>query len=176
MSFQGTINQGIGTIGTLAGVKKVAEGQQKSNELNEESNAIAKANLQAKALEAEQEEMNAKGALLQNDSDIYDKEVSEKGYANAITDPDKALDSRYNEAKAKLDKASEDYNRRMAEYELFHTQKSKPSSKRLDKANMAMNELNDEIAARKNLKFNLEIAKKKREALSLELNQLGGKK
>ena len=176
MSFQRTINQGIGTIGTLAGVKKVAEGQQKSNELNEESNAIAKANLEAKALEAEQEEMNAKGALLQNDSDIYDKEVSEKGYANAITDPDKALDSRYNEAKAKLDKASEDYSRRMAEYELFHTQKSKPSSKRLDKANMAMNELNDEIAARKNLKFNLEIAKKKREALSLELNQVGGKK
>ena len=176
MSFQGTINQGIGTIGTLAGIKKVVEGQKKSNELNEDSNAIAKANLQAKALEAEQEEMNAKGDLLQNDSDIYDREVSEKGYANAITDPDEALDSRYNEAKAKLDKASEDYNRRMAEYELFHTQKSKPSSKRLDKANEAMNELNDEIAARKNLKFNLEIAKKKREALSLELNQLGGKK
>ena len=176
MSFQGTINQGIGTIGALAGVKKVVEGQKKSNELNEDSNAIAKANLQAKALEAEQEEMNAKGALLQNDSDIYDREVSEKGYANAITDPDKALDSRYNEAREKWDKASEDYNRRMAEYELFHTQKSKPSSKRLDKANMAMNELNDEIAARKNLKFNLEIAKKKREALSLELNELGGKK
>ena len=176
MSFQGTINQGIGTIGTLAGIKKVVEGQQKSNELNEDSNAIAKANLQAKALEAEQEEMNAKDALLQNDSDIYDREVSEKGYANAITDPDKALDSRYNEAKEKWDKASEDYNMRMAEYEFFHTQKSKPSSKRLDKANMAMNELIDEIAARKNLKFNLEIAKKKREALSLELNQLGGKK
>lgn len=65
---------------------------------------------------------------------------------------------------------------RMAEYELFHTQKTKPSSKRLDKANIAMNELNDEIQARKNLKFDLEIAKKKREALSLELNQLGGKK
>ena len=176
MSFQGTINQGIGTIGALASVKKVVEGQQKNNELNEDSNAIAKANLQAKALEAEQEEMNAKDALLQNDSDIYDREVSEKGYANAITDPDKALDSRYNEAKEKWDKASEDYSRRMAEYELFHTQKSKPSSKRLDKANIAMNELNDEIAARKNLKFNLEIAKKKREALSLELNQLGGKK
>lgn len=33
MSFQGTINQGIGTIGTLSGIKKVVEGQQKSNEL-----------------------------------------------------------------------------------------------------------------------------------------------
>ena len=33
MSFQGTINQGIGTIGALAGVKKVIEGQQETNEL-----------------------------------------------------------------------------------------------------------------------------------------------
>ena len=33
MSFQGTINQGIGTIGALAGIKKVVEGQQSSNEL-----------------------------------------------------------------------------------------------------------------------------------------------
>ena len=33
MSFQGTINQGIGTIGALAGVKKVVEGQQVTNEL-----------------------------------------------------------------------------------------------------------------------------------------------
>ena len=35
MSFQGTINQGIGTIGALAGVKKVVEGQQTQAELTE---------------------------------------------------------------------------------------------------------------------------------------------
>ena len=107
MSFQGTINQGIGTIGAMAGVKKVIEGQQKGNELaqetndkQDEANAIAKANLQVKAIEAEKEEKNAQDALLKNDSAILDKEVSEKGYANAITDPDKALDARYGEAKA----------------------------------------------------------------------------
>ena len=33
MSFQGTINQGIGAIGALAGIKKVVEGQQATNEL-----------------------------------------------------------------------------------------------------------------------------------------------
>lgn len=176
MSFQSSVNQAIGTVGALSGMKKVAEGQQKGNESAQEANDIAKANLQVKAIEAEKEEKNAQDALLKNDSAITDREVAEKGYANAITDPDKALDARYNAAKAEWDKASEDYNKRMAEYELFHTQKSKPSSKRLDKANIAMDELNDEIAARKNLKFDLEIAKKKREALSLELNQLGGKK
>ena len=108
MSFQGTINQGIGAIGAVAGVKRVIEGQQKGNELaqetnanQEEANAIAKANLQVKAVEAEKEEKNAQDALLKNDSAITDREVAEKGYANAITDPDKALDARYDEAKAK---------------------------------------------------------------------------
>ena len=183
MSFQGTINQGIGAIGAMAGVKKVIEGQQKGNELaqetndkQDEANAIAKANLQVKAIEAEKEEKNAQDALLKNDSAILDKEVSEKGYANAITDPDKALDARYGEAKAQWEEASKEYENKMAEYEFFKTRKTKPSSKRLDKANLAMDELNDERAARANLKFDLEIAKKKREALSLELNQLGGKK
>lgn len=183
MSFQSSMNQAIGTVGALAGMKKVVEGQQQGNKLaeetnakQEEANAIAKANLQVKAVEAEKEEKNAQDALLKNDSAIFDKEVAEKGYANAITDPDKALLARYDEAHAKRDELSKEYENKMAEYELFHTRKSKPSSKRLDKANIAMDELNDEIAARKNLKFDLEIAKKKREALSLELNQLGGKK
>lgn len=176
MSFQSSVNQAIGTVGALAGMKKVVEGQQKGNELAQETNATAKANLQVKALEAEKEEKNAQDALLKNDSAITDREVAEKGYANAITDPDKALDARYNAAKEEWDKASKDYEMRMSEYELHHTQKSKPSNKRLTKAIIAMDELNDERAARANLKFDLEIAKKKREALSLELNQLGGKK
>ena len=42
MSFQGTINQGIGTIGAMAGVKKVIEGQQAGNELAEKTNELAK--------------------------------------------------------------------------------------------------------------------------------------
>ncbi len=33
MSFQSGVNQAIGTVGALAGVKKVIEGQQQSNEL-----------------------------------------------------------------------------------------------------------------------------------------------
>ena len=173
MSFQSGVNQAIGTVGALAGVKKVVEGQQEANKLAEESNTLVKeSNLQSKVLEAQQDEMNANDALLKSDSAIIDREVSEKGYANAIKDPDKALDARYGEAKAQWDEASKDYEKRMAEYELFHTQKSKPSSKRLDKANKAMDELNDEITARKNLKFDLEIAKKNREAASLELKQL----
>lgn len=100
MSFQGTINQGIGAIGAVAGVKKVIEGQQKGNELAQESNTLAKeANLQAKVLEAQRDEASANDALLKSNSDIYDREVSEKGYVNAIKDPDKALDARYDAAK-----------------------------------------------------------------------------
>ena len=42
MSFQGTINQGIGAIGAMAGVKKVIEGQQETNKLTEKTNELAK--------------------------------------------------------------------------------------------------------------------------------------
>ena len=51
MSFQGTINQGIGTIGALAGVKKVIEGQQKGNELAQDQ--VAATEKQTEAINAQ---------------------------------------------------------------------------------------------------------------------------
>ena len=51
MSFQGTINQGIGTIGALAGVKKVIEGQQATNELAKDQ--IAATEKQTEAINAQ---------------------------------------------------------------------------------------------------------------------------
>ena len=57
MSFQGTINQGIGTIGALAGVKKVIQGQQETNELTQKTNELAKD--QVAATEKQTEAINA---------------------------------------------------------------------------------------------------------------------
>ena len=51
MSFQGTINQGIGTIGALAGVKKVIEGQKTQAELTE--NQVAATEKQTQAINAQ---------------------------------------------------------------------------------------------------------------------------
>ena len=51
MSFQGTINQGIGTIGALAGVKKVIQGQKTQAELTE--NQVAATEKQTQAINAQ---------------------------------------------------------------------------------------------------------------------------
>lgn len=57
MSFQGTINQGIGTIGAMAGVKKVIEGQQTQAELTE--NQVAATEKQVATTEKQTEAINA---------------------------------------------------------------------------------------------------------------------
>ena len=51
MSFQGTINQGIGAIGAVAGVKKVVEGQQAGNELAKDQ--VAATEKQTEAIKAQ---------------------------------------------------------------------------------------------------------------------------
>lgn len=56
MSFQGTINQGIGTIGALAGVKKVIEGQQAQKEATE--NQVAATEKQTEAINAQTEKLD----------------------------------------------------------------------------------------------------------------------
>ena len=48
MSFQGTINQGIGAIGAVAGVKKIIEGQQAQKEATE--NQVAATEKQTEAI------------------------------------------------------------------------------------------------------------------------------
>ena len=71
MSFQGTINQGIGTIGALAGVKKVIEGQQAGNELAEKTNELAKD--QVAATEKQTEAINAQTEKLDKVSSEYNR-------------------------------------------------------------------------------------------------------
>ena len=71
MSFQGTINQGIGTIGALAGVKKVVEGQQAGNELTEKTNELAKD--QVSATEKQTEAINAQTEKLDKISNEYNR-------------------------------------------------------------------------------------------------------
>ena len=81
MSFQGTINQGIGAIGAIAGVKKVAEGQQASNELAEKTNELAKD--QVAATEKQTEAINAQ---IQNTSKVqkqWDK-INEPDYGQTM--------------------------------------------------------------------------------------------
>ena len=56
MSFQGTINQGIGTLGAIAGVKRVVEGQQAGNELAKDQ--VAATEKQTEAINAQTEKLD----------------------------------------------------------------------------------------------------------------------
>ena len=57
MSFQGTINQGIGAIGAVAGVKKVIEGQQAGNELAKDQ--VAATEKQTEAINAQTDKVTS---------------------------------------------------------------------------------------------------------------------
>lgn len=167
MSFQSGVNQAIGTIGAVAGVKKVVQGQQEGNKLAEESNTIANKELEANKLEAEQLAFKAEDELAKMDQDIMNKAYREGGPSN-VGSAKEILDRNREQASAQLDEAQKEFDERDMNYHLG-VSKNRPSSKRLEKAQIAFREAEDAIVARKNLMFNMEITKKRFEAL-------GGKK
>lgn len=87
MSFQGTINQGIGAIGAVAGVKKVVEGQQAGNELAKD---------QVAATEKQTEAINAQTETLSKAQEIKPQEQW-----NKINEPDYGQTMLNAEAEAK---------------------------------------------------------------------------
>ena len=77
MGFQSGVNQAIGTIGAMASVKKVVEGQQEGLAKQEESNQLAKEN---------SEQLDAQNTLLAIDeADKINKEYlqNEEAYNNS---------------------------------------------------------------------------------------------
>ena len=86
MSFQGTINQGIGAIGAVAGVKKVVEGQQAGNELAKD---------QVVATEKQTEAINAQIETLSK------TQITPQEQWNKINEPDYGQTMLNAEAEAK---------------------------------------------------------------------------
>ena len=74
MSFQGTINQGIGAIGAVAGVKKVIEGQQAGNELAKD---------QVAATEKQTEAINAQTETISKAQEQWNK-INEPDYGQTM--------------------------------------------------------------------------------------------
>ena len=149
-TIQNSVNQGLGSIGAVATMGKHIANQNKE--------------LAVKKIEAERDVMNAKEALLENDAKYMNEQELEKGLANMEPDADTYLESKRSEAESVYDEASKEKALRDFNYEMG-IQKSKPSSKRLQKAMEAYESVQDEIIARKNLKFDLEVAEKKFKAL-----------
>ena len=158
-TIQNSINQMLGSAAGAATLGKHISNQNKE--------------LEVKKVEAEKELYNANAALEDNTSAIVDKEIAEKGYGNAEVDPDKILENKANEAYNTWQEAQDETVRREVLKDMYPSPENNmwwgKANKRMEKATEALQEAYAEQDARKNLKFNFDIAKKKYEAL-------GGKK
>lgn len=118
MGFQSGVNQAIGTIGAMASVKKVVEGQQEGIAKQEESNKLAKENseqLEAQnTLLAMDEADKINKEYLQNEEayNASEKELEQLG--NSITETaKKQMSTTSNRWKDKYQKAIDEMNNRM---------------------------------------------------------------
>lgn len=160
MSVQSGINQALGAVGTALTLGSHLAEQKKANEMQANQQEIQK-------IEAEQNVFNAENALKANTESTMQKlvEAEREGTYKA---PEKLPDETSAEHEARMvedyqetlsDRAEDKYQAAMANV------KHPAESKRVQAARIAANEVQDEINARKNLKFDLEIAKKKFKAL-----------
>ena len=187
MSFQGTINQGIGAIGALAGVKKVVEGQQAANELAQKTNELAKAqqeHLANKEVSAAQRQLET----AQYDLDTNEVEAMAKAKQEDKKGWDETSKKVEEEFKAKGEKPvagevldeyqKQQLNKLMLEREDSSMRASLKPSKaaniRLQKATEAYTQLQGEIEARRQLKFNLKQAQEDLKYAQEYRSKLGG--
>lgn len=158
MSIQSGINQALGTVGTALTLGSHLAEQKKANEMQAKQQEIQK-------IEAEQNVFNAENALKANTESTMQK-IVEAG--DAYKAPDKLADETAAEHEDRMVQDYLDTNSEIAE-DRYQDQMAKvkypAESKRVAAARIAANEAQDEINARKNLKFDLEIAKKKLKAL-----------
>ena len=141
MGFQSGVNQAIGTIGAMASVKKVVEGQQEGLAKQEESNQLAKEN---------SEQLDAQNTLLAIDeADKINEEYAknEEAYNNSekelntlsdsITETaNKQMKTTSNRWKDKYQKAIDEMNNRMESISNTRVQLEKRQQALKDRANI----------------------------------------
>lgn len=133
MGFQSGVNQAIGTIGAMASVKKVVEGQQEGLAKQEESNQLAKEN---------SEQLDAQNTLLAIDeADKINKEYLQNEEA-------------YNNSEKELNTLSESIT------ETANKQMHTTSNRWKDKYQKAIDEMNNKMESLSNTKVQLENRQK----------------
>lgn len=156
MSFT---NQALGTLGSLAAVSTMSQSVSNQNKANE----LKKAELGVQ-LKNEQEAVYQAGQALNANSLEVSKEMVKdldpEVAGNSELNEDTYLELKQKQAEEVAKAAATDFSNRKLAYEMG-AQKSKPSSKRLDMANKAFMEAKDAVEARRQLKYDLEMAKKK---------------
>ena len=150
MGFQSGVNQAIGTIGAMASVKKVVEGQQEGLAKQEESNKIAKENT---------EQLEQQNTLLAIDeADKINKEYLQN------------IDA-YNNSEKELKQLSEDITNTTNK-----KSKLKANSKSQVKYQTALNEMYDRMESISNTRTQLENRQNSlRERANIINKQTGGK-
>ena len=129
MGFQSGVNQAIGTIGAMASVKKVVEGQQEGLAKQEESNKLAKEN---------SEQLDAQNTLLAMDeADKINKEYLQNEEA-------------YNNSEKELNTLSESIT------ETAKKQMHTTSNRWKDKYQKAIDEMNNKMESISNTRVQLE--------------------
>ena len=118
MGFQSGVNQAIGTIGAMASVKKVVEGQQEGIAKQEESNKLAKENTeqleQQNTLLAMDEADKINKEYLQNEEAYNNSEKELNTLSESITETaKKQMNTKSNRWKDKYQKAIDEMNDRM---------------------------------------------------------------
>ena len=149
MGFQSGVNQAIGTIGAMASVKKVVEGQQEGLAKQEESNQLAKENT---------EQLEQQNTLLAMDeADKINKEYLQNEEA-------------YNASEKELEQLGNDIT------ETAKKQSKVRSKKWHDKYQTALNEMNDKLMSVSNTRVQLENRQKAlRDRVNIIDKQTGGK-
>ena len=149
MGFQSGVNQAIGTIGAMASVKKVIEGQQEGIAKQEESNQLAKEN---------NEQLEAQKTLLAMDeADKINLEYLQN--EEAMKDWDKQLNT--------LGDSVNETGKKMM---------NSKSSRWKDKYQKSINEMNEKIESINNIRVQLENRQKAlKDRVNIIDKQTGGK-
>ena len=160
----------LGTAGAAATLGKHMKNQKESlanqeKELaaQDKNKEIGKANLELKLAEQQEEVYKAEKALSGDSLRIskeMQKDLDPDVAGNTGLDEDSYLELKQKKAGDLAFAAFKDFSDRKLDYE-FGIQKAKPSSKNLDKANEAFMEAQQAVMARRQLKFDLEAAKKR---------------
>ena len=141
MGFQSGVNQAIGTIGAMASVKRVVEGQQEGLAKQEESNKIAKDNSEQldaqNTLLAMDEADKINKEYLQNEEAYNNSEKELEKLGNDITDTaNKQMKTTSNRWKDKYQKAIDEMSNRMESLSNTRVQLEKRQQALKDRANI----------------------------------------
>lgn len=141
MGFQSGVNQAIGTIGAMASVKKVVEGQQEGLAKQEESNQLAKENSEQldaqNTLLAIDEADKINQEYLQNEEAYNNSEKELNTLSDSITETaNKQMKTTSSRWKDKYQKAIDEMSNRMESISNIRVQLEKRQQALKDRANI----------------------------------------